>query len=69
MFKSDSSEEEKEEMYMPNKDLSPRTRAKKLEELKRYQNLLNPPICQQTYVRQKVNTKLNKHKKKIMMKL
>ena len=30
MFKSDSSEEEKKEMYMPNNDLSPKTRAKKL---------------------------------------
>ena len=59
MFKSDSSEEEKEEMYMPNNDLSPRTRRKKLEQLKNYQHLLNPPITQQSYVRQKINSKLN----------
>ena len=62
MFKSDSSEEEKEEMYMPNKELSPRARAKKLQQLKNYQHLLNPPITQQSYVRQKVISKLNNKK-------
>ena len=66
MFKSDSSEEEKEEMYMPNNDLSPRTRRKKLEQLKNYQHLLNPPITQQSYVTQKLNTTLKKEKDSII---
>ncbi len=63
---SDEEKEEKEEIYMPNNELSPRTRAKKLEQLKNYQRLLNPPISQQSYVRQKLNTTLKKEKDSII---